>query len=112
MIVITRALTGAATLAIIGGMPATAYAQDAAPADDSIVVTGIRASLESAQERNRTADAIVDAIVADDTGQLPGGNTTEAWQHIQGTQNSRARPRKRVGAGKGGLRRVKERGGR
>src|SRR3546814_13140983 len=91
MRVITRALTGAATLAIIGGMSATAYAQDAAPADDSIVVTGIRASLESAQERKRTADAIVDSIVADDIGKLPDSNTTEALQRISGIQISRDR---------------------
>src|SRR3546814_8791865 len=77
MRVITRALTGAATLAIIGGMSATAYAQDAAPADDSIVVTGIRASLESAQERKRTADAIVDSIVADDIGKRSEEHTSE-----------------------------------
>src|SRR3546814_21041515 len=102
MRVITRALTGAATLAIIGGMSATAYAQDAAPADDSIVVTGIRASLESAQERKRTADAIVDSIVAADIGKLPDSNTTEALQRIPGIQISRAR-------GEGGSVRSEER---
>src|SRR3546814_5233767 len=52
---------------------------------------GIRASLESAQERKRTADAIVDSIVADDIGKLPDSNTTEALQRISGIQISRDR---------------------
>ncbi|MCM8730528.1 TonB-dependent receptor [Hephaestia sp. GCM10023244] len=91
MNVITRALTGAATLAIVGGMSATAFAQEVDQADDAIVVTGIRASLESAQERKRTADAIVDSIVADDIGKLPDSNTTEALQRISGIQVGRDR---------------------
>ncbi|PAL21748.1 TonB-dependent receptor [Sphingopyxis sp. GW247-27LB] len=77
-----------------------AFAQDAAadnaqaaPADegDAIVVTGIRASLESAQQRKRDANQIVDSIVADDIGKLPDMNTTEALQRVSGIQVSRDR---------------------
>ncbi|HEU4960601.1 MAG TPA: TonB-dependent receptor [Sphingomonas sp.] len=56
-----------------------------------IVVTGIRASLSTAQARKRNADAIVDSIVADDIGKLPDSNTTEALQRISGVQISRDR---------------------
>lgn len=77
------------------GMSFPALAQDAqsAPADEgeAIVVTGIRASLESAQERKRDASQIVDSIVADDIGKLPDMNTTEALQRVSGIQVSRDR---------------------
>ncbi|WNO54071.1 TonB-dependent receptor [Stakelama saccharophila] len=66
-------------------------AQDQAAIPDEIVVTGIRASLESAQARKRTANTIVDSIVADDIGKLPDTNTTEALQRISGIQVSRDR---------------------
>jgi len=101
MRVFARALTGVATLAIVSGMSVAAHAQDAqsqAPAADDqaapeqeIVVTGIRASLSSAQSIKRNASAIVDSIVADDIGKLPDTNTTEALQRISGIQVSRDR---------------------
>ncbi|EMD84389.1 TonB-dependent receptor [Pacificimonas flava] len=56
-----------------------------------ITITGIRASLQSAQSRKRNADTIVDSIVADDIGKLPDTNTTEALQRISGIQVSRDR---------------------
>lgn len=71
-------------------------AQEAAAADDSadqgeIVVTGVRASLRSAQARKRNADQIVDSIVAEDIGKLPDVNVTEALQRISGVQVARDR---------------------
>jgi len=64
---------------------------EAQPAGGDIIVTGIRASLSTAQSRKRNADAIVDSIVADDIGKLPDSNTTEALQRISGVQISRDR---------------------
>jgi TonB-dependent receptor len=63
----------------------------AAEDDSAIVVTGIRASLQSAQARKRNADQIVDSIVAEDIGKLPDVNTTEALQRISGVQIARDR---------------------
>lgn len=54
-----------------------------------VVVTGIRASLQSAQEIKRDADTVVDSIVADDIGKLPDVNATEALQRITGIQIGR-----------------------
>jgi TonB-dependent receptor len=93
-------LLASAAVVSMMGMSFPAFAQDAAaeaaqaaPADegDAIVVTGIRASLESAQERKRDASQIVDSIVADDIGKLPDMNTTEALQRVSGIQVSRDR---------------------
>ena len=86
-------LTGAAACGIIGFIPA-AQAQTSAPAQDEvadIVVTGIRASLQSAQNIKRNSDKIVDSIVAEDIGKLPDINVAEALQRVSGIQVSRDR---------------------
>ncbi|MBC9031979.1 TonB-dependent receptor plug domain-containing protein [Sphingomonas sp. JC676] len=100
MRVVTRALTGVATLAIVSGMSATAFAQDAqtppaaadqATPEQEIVVTGIRASISSAQNIKRNSDQIVDSIVAEDIGKLPDVNVAEALQRVSGIQVARDR---------------------
>lgn len=55
-----------------------------------IVVTGVRASLRSAQNIKRNADQIVDSIVAEDIGKLPDRNVAEALQRITGIQIQRS----------------------
>ncbi len=102
MRVVTRALTGVATLAIVSSMSATAFAQDAqnqtppaaedqAAPEQEIVVTGIRASISSAQNIKRNSDQIVDSIVAEDIGKLPDVNVAEALQRVSGIQVARDR---------------------
>ncbi|WP_323143647.1 TonB-dependent receptor [Massilia phyllosphaerae] len=56
-----------------------------------VVVSGMRASLEKAQDLKRRADQVVDSIVADDIGKLPDANVAEALQRITGVQVSRNR---------------------
>jgi TonB-dependent receptor len=55
-----------------------------------IVVTGVRASLRSAQAIKRNASQVVDSIVAEDIGKLPDRNVAEALQRIPGIQIQRA----------------------
>ncbi len=57
---------------------------------DDIVVTGVRASLSSAQAIKRNSDQIVDSIVAEDIGKLPDRNVAEALQRITGVQIQRS----------------------
>jgi iron complex outermembrane recepter protein len=74
------------------GTPAEVGVQDATPdtaADDAIVVTGLRESLRRATDIKRSADNIVDSIVADDIGKLPDQNIAEAIQRIPGVTISR-----------------------
>ncbi|HEX7849501.1 MAG TPA: TonB-dependent receptor [Sphingomonas sp.] len=66
-----------------------APADTSADAPKDIVVTGVRASLQSAQNVKRNASSIVDSIVAEDIGKLPDNNATEALQRITGVQVSR-----------------------
>src|SRR3569832_1744129 len=52
-----------------------------------IVVTGVRASLNTAQTIKRDAAQIVDSVQAQDIGKLPDVNTVEALQQKTNNQN-------------------------
>lgn len=58
---------------------------------EEIVVTGVRQSLENAIETKRDADAVVDAISAEDVGKFPTENLAESLQRVTGVQISRFR---------------------
>lgn len=90
------ALGTASALAISAASPA--LAQDAEkPADeatqaepeDVIIVTGFRASLQSAQNIKRDADTFVDVITAEDIGALPDRSVAEALQRVPGVNIGR-----------------------
>lgn len=69
--------------------PVATPPQAGEPSAPDIIVTGIRASLSSAQAIKRNADTIVDSIVAEDIGKLPDVNVSEALQRITGIQVQR-----------------------
>lgn len=74
---------------VVAATPAQDQTQAAPPADatqdeDTIVVTGIRASLTTARNTKRNADQIVDSISAQDIGALPDRSVSEALQRIPG----------------------------
>ncbi|RNJ63395.1 MAG: TonB-dependent receptor [Porphyrobacter sp. IPPAS B-1204] len=93
------ALGTASALAIAASSPA--LAQDAEPdaeaeasateeeAEDAIIVTGFRASLQSAQNIKRDADTFVDVITAEDIGALPDRSVAEALQRVPGVNIGR-----------------------
>ena len=61
-----------------------------APADNtSIVVTGLRRSLQSARNIKRNSDQVVDAIVAEDIGKLPDITVSDTAARIPGVQVER-----------------------
>lgn len=64
-------------------LSAAAYAQ-AADQMETVVVTGIRASLHSSQEIKQNATGVVDAITAEDIGKFPDTNLAESIQRIPG----------------------------
>lgn len=95
-----RALCTASGLALSVAIGAGAYAQEEDGEDgpapetqsegtDVITVTGIRLSLESAQEIKREADTFVDAITAEDIGALADRSVAEALQRVPGVNVSR-----------------------
>ncbi|UZK67694.1 TonB-dependent receptor [Sphingomonas sp. M1-B02] len=66
--------------------PLTEQATADQPAQDDIVVTGIRQSLARAAEIKRESTAVVDSIVAEDIGKLPDVTTAAALQRVPGVQ--------------------------
>ena len=71
------------TVPIAGETPAST--QDATDGEQpDIVVTGFRASLNSALNLKRNETAAVDSIVAEDIGKFPDSNLAESMQRIPG----------------------------
>lgn len=96
---VKRFLTGVSCCAIAlagAGVAHPAYAQDVPASEegdagdyDDIVVTARRKALNDAINIKRNADTIVDAVVADDAGQLPDNSVTEVLQRVSGVSISR-----------------------
>ncbi|WP_240624671.1 TonB-dependent receptor domain-containing protein [Aurantiacibacter odishensis] len=97
-----RALAGVSGLALCMVAANVAHAQDtveeemeqesgeAMPADENvIIVSGFRASLQSAQDFKENADTVVDVITAEDVGALPDRSVTEALQRVPGVNIGR-----------------------
>ncbi len=64
-----------------------ALAADAAPdasAPEEIVVSGFKASLQTSLNTKREADGVVEAVSAEDIGQLPDKNVADALQRLPG----------------------------
>lgn len=59
-------------------------------AEDAIVVTAIRRSIETAQAVKRDSDEIVDSVVAEDVGKLPDVTAAESLARVTGVQVTRA----------------------
>src|SRR5687768_9489806 len=59
-------------------------APDEATTLDTVVVTGIRSSLDHAMNVKRDSSGVVDAITAEDIGKFPDTNLAESLQRITG----------------------------
>lgn len=82
-------LAGASALVLCAAAPAMAQAQaQTAPKDadvvEEVVVTGQRASIQSAQKIKQNAEQLVDSITSTDIGALPDRSVTEALQRVAG----------------------------
>lgn len=81
-------------LSMLGtGVVSPVSAQDEEADVDTVVVTGMRRSLQSAQQIKRNADTIVDSITEADIGSFPDKSVAEALQRVAGiTVNRFAAP--------------------
>ena len=66
-----------------------AQAQEAKPDDNVVVVTGFRASLNSALNTKKNSDGIVDVIKAEDIAKFPDANLAESLQRVPGVSLTR-----------------------
>src|SRR6478735_5761224 len=64
--------------------------QDDAKDLDTVVVVGIRGSLQSAMNLKRDSQGVVDGIVAEDIGKFPDTNLAESLQRISGVSIDRS----------------------
>lgn len=69
--------------------PAASPQADVPPQESEIIVTGFRASLNSALNLKRQETAAVDSIVAEDIGKFPDSNLAESMQRVPGVALSR-----------------------
>lgn len=77
-------IASAVATALCAG-PSVALAQsDDAAMPDEIVVTGVKRSIMDSIAAKRLADAVVDAISAEDVGKFPDKNLAEALQRVPG----------------------------
>lgn len=80
---------------LLAGLIAQAYAQTppAQPAQDNkldtVVVTGIRASLESSANAKKNSVGFIDTITAEDMGKFPDSNIAESISRIPGVTLTR-----------------------
>src|SRR5690606_17576460 len=68
------------------GAPVFAQTDDAV---EEILVSGMRQSLQGAQDIKRNADTFVDSITASDIGSLPDRSVLEAMQRVPGVSIER-----------------------
>ena len=84
---------------VLGCLPMNAAAQEVGdvsgdaetPDDATIVVVGIRGSVEAANDTKRKSKQIVDSVVAEDVGKLPDNNVPDALSRVTGVQIDRER---------------------
>ncbi|MBK8186252.1 MAG: TonB-dependent receptor [Cellvibrio sp.] len=86
-IFLKKRLSRLITLASIGALAGVSLPTLAADEEldaEEIVVTGQRASIQSAQDIKRNSNVVVDSIVSEDIGKLPDRSVTEALQRVPG----------------------------
>ncbi|MFG6429699.1 TonB-dependent receptor [Roseateles sp. LYH14W] len=96
----TLSLAAAQALMVLA-LPAMAQQAPAAAASapgkaqtlETVIVSGQRAALQSAQKLKQDSDEIVDSIVADDIGKLPDRSVSEVLQRIVGVSMDRVMAR-------------------
>src|SRR5258708_20454710 len=76
-----RPIVSAVALALLG---TTFQASAQVAKQETITVTGIRASLEKSLETKRNADSVVEVITAEDIGKMPDRNVADAVQRVPG----------------------------
>ncbi|MDT7837084.1 TonB-dependent receptor [Aquabacterium sp. OR-4] len=89
-VALAAAAAGLAAQAQTGtGSAAAAAPATPASASEAVVVTGFRASLNSALNAKKNADGIVDVIRAEDVSKFPDANLAESLQRVPGVSLAR-----------------------
>ncbi len=94
-IALRPALLAAVSIYALGATALHAQTTAAAPAvapvaDDEILVTGFRQSLQNALNAKRDSNLIIESITAEDIGKFPDQNVAESLQRLPGIQIDRS----------------------
>jgi iron complex outermembrane recepter protein len=96
-VALTPVCRAISALMLTATVTTAAQAQQAAPAapvasggTQQIVVTGIRASIESSLRQKRDNDGVVEVITAEDVGKMPDKNIADSLQRVPGVTISSA----------------------
>ena len=90
--------TPTAAVQVAQAQTGAAQAAAAAPSpDNTVIITGIRGSLQQSLNQKRAADTRVDVITAEDIGKMPDKNVADSLQRLPGVTISSA------GANEGGF---------
>lgn len=83
--------TASSALALLASVPVSAQDTTTTTAEDeSIIVTGIRASLQRSLDVKRESSSVVDVISAEDIGKFPDSNVASALQRLPGVSIQRS----------------------
>ena len=80
--------THTAVAALLLGVTGAAYAQDTGT-QETVTVTGFRASLATALNAKQNSNLIMESVVAEDIGKMPDQNVAESLQRLPGVQIAR-----------------------
>jgi iron complex outermembrane recepter protein len=80
---------GAVVIVRAPARPLAAAAAEPPGAPATVIVSGVRGRVDSARDRKRYADRMVDAVVVDDSAGLADRNAAQAAQRIPGVQMQR-----------------------
>ena len=86
------AITGVASAAVAAQQPAADQSANPTPQADqgsTIVVTGFRQSLQSAINKKKRSDQIVESVSSEDIGKLPDASIGEAIARLPGITSQR-----------------------
>src|SRR5204862_7217200 len=78
------ALAASVSAIALAGLAFPAFAADAPPPGDEVVVTGLRGSLQRSLDAKRNSLDVGDAISAEDIGKFPDGSRAAALQRAPG----------------------------
>ena len=79
-------LAGSTSVLALTFAAGVAYGQSAQSGMETVVVTGIRASLATAEDLKKNSTQFEDSIVSEDIGKLPDNQVVDALQHVTGIQ--------------------------
>ena len=92
---LSRAIRAALPVLAAGGLiteqPAFAQVSEDDEPIEEIVTTGVRQSLQSAQDLKQNSAVIVDSVTAEDIGALPDRSVSETLQRVPGVSIHRFR---------------------